>query len=255
MMLKEWVRDDHMDIVKNPDYFNAAHIYLDGIRYRAVPDGAARSQAMLIGQADVVYALIDTQLVLTGNKGFYVWGGQSTGGYFNIPNNSRGPGEGQAHPGGDAAGDRLLEGEQGPVQRGVAVGEARLRAVHQGQRRVRPGLLPEPNIDRARQLVAQYKAEGNSVDLDYLIGVPTFQPQGEFFVQALQSIGLNPKVRTMAGAEWLVAINAGTWDSAIYARSAFPSAYPYLNTFFEIGLRPVRPATSPSTTSPTSRRL
>jgi hypothetical protein len=100
-----------------------------------------------------------------------------------------------------------------------------------------PNLLPETNIDRARQLVAQYKAEGNSVDIDYLIGVPTFQPQGEFFVQVLQSIGLNPKVRTMAGAEWLVAINAGTWDSAIYARSAVPSPYPYINTFFEIGSR------------------
>ena len=237
MMLKEWVRDDHLDLVKNPDYFNAAHIYLDGIRYRAVPDGAARSQAMLIGQADVVYALIDTQLSITGNRGAYVWGGQSTGGYFNIPNNSRGPGRDK----------RIREAMQ------LAIDFSKVnKALYNGAWRSEkmdcppftkemvecvPGLIPEPNIDRARQLVAQYKAEGNSVDLDYLIGVPTFQPQGEFFVQALQNIGLNPKVRTMAGSEWLVAINAGTWDSAIYARSAVPSPYPYINTFFEIGSR------------------
>lgn len=53
-MIKEWVKGDHVTIVRNPNYWGRP-AYLDEVVYRRVPDGTARLIQAKSGQADVVY--------------------------------------------------------------------------------------------------------------------------------------------------------------------------------------------------------
>jgi len=50
--LKEYVRDDHMTWVKNPNYWRKGRPYLDGIEYKYIPDNVTAAAMMQAKQAD-----------------------------------------------------------------------------------------------------------------------------------------------------------------------------------------------------------
>ena len=59
-MFKEWVPDDHVTIVRNPDYAwpsssfqNQGTSYLDEITFRIIPDAATRVNALKTGEVDM----------------------------------------------------------------------------------------------------------------------------------------------------------------------------------------------------------
>ncbi|CAN7662078.1 ABC transporter substrate-binding protein [Caballeronia sp. LjRoot34] len=51
-ILKEWVRGDHITLVKNPNYYEAGKPYLDQVIFRIIPQAASRTQALLAGDVD-----------------------------------------------------------------------------------------------------------------------------------------------------------------------------------------------------------
>lgn len=51
-ILQEFVRDDHMTWVKNPNYWKPGEPYLDGIKVTFIPDPTTAQNIMLAGQAD-----------------------------------------------------------------------------------------------------------------------------------------------------------------------------------------------------------
>jgi ABC-type transport system substrate-binding protein len=52
-ILKEYVKDDHMTWVKNPNYWQKGKPYLDGIEIKFVPDAVVAAAMMQAGQADM----------------------------------------------------------------------------------------------------------------------------------------------------------------------------------------------------------
>lgn len=50
--LKEWVRGDHITMVRNPDYYEQGKPYLDQVIFRIIPQAASRTQALLAGDVD-----------------------------------------------------------------------------------------------------------------------------------------------------------------------------------------------------------
>ena len=52
-IFEEWVKDDHITMVKNPDYWGTP-ADIDRLTFRSVPDIAARAASFLAGEADVV---------------------------------------------------------------------------------------------------------------------------------------------------------------------------------------------------------
>lgn len=52
-ILKEWVRDDHSTMVRNPDYWDAPRPYVDEITFRPVTDEEQRLNTISAGGADV----------------------------------------------------------------------------------------------------------------------------------------------------------------------------------------------------------
>lgn len=47
---KEWRRNEFIELVRNPDYWEAGKPYLDRVIYRAIPDAAGRSAALETGE-------------------------------------------------------------------------------------------------------------------------------------------------------------------------------------------------------------
>jgi peptide/nickel transport system substrate-binding protein len=51
-MLQEWVKDDHITLVRNPDYWRGAP-YLEGLIYKVVPNETVMIQQLKTGEGDV----------------------------------------------------------------------------------------------------------------------------------------------------------------------------------------------------------
>jgi ABC-type transport system substrate-binding protein len=51
-MFEEWVRDDHITLVRNPDYWRDDVAFVDEVEFRTIPDDAARRAALLAGDVD-----------------------------------------------------------------------------------------------------------------------------------------------------------------------------------------------------------
>ncbi|SDG34283.1 ABC transporter substrate-binding protein [Pseudonocardia oroxyli] len=72
-VLKEWLRDDHMTLVKNPKYFDAPRPYLDEIVIRPIPDSQQKYNALVSGQGQIMHDSVDFQLASTAEAaGFQV---------------------------------------------------------------------------------------------------------------------------------------------------------------------------------------
>lgn len=56
-MVKEWVKGDHLTLVKNPNYWNPPQPYLDQVTYKVVPDPEVQVIQLKTGAADVLYAV------------------------------------------------------------------------------------------------------------------------------------------------------------------------------------------------------
>ncbi|MFC4855918.1 ABC transporter substrate-binding protein [Actinophytocola glycyrrhizae] len=50
-VLEEWVRDDHMTLVRNPAYYQEGRPYLDSVTFRVIADPVQRINAVTTGQA------------------------------------------------------------------------------------------------------------------------------------------------------------------------------------------------------------
>jgi peptide/nickel transport system substrate-binding protein len=73
-VLKEWVRDDHMTLVKNPKYFDAPRPYLDQLVIRPIPDTQQRYNALVSGQGQIMHDAVDFQVASAAEEaGFQVY--------------------------------------------------------------------------------------------------------------------------------------------------------------------------------------
>ena len=50
----DWVRDDHLDVKKNPNYWREGLPYLDGVTFKVIPDLSSRSSALESNTEDMI---------------------------------------------------------------------------------------------------------------------------------------------------------------------------------------------------------
>ena len=70
-VLDELVPDSHANLTKNPDFWNAEHIYLDGFVLKPTPDAAVATAGLQTGQFDIV-SLPASQVDAVESAGFPV---------------------------------------------------------------------------------------------------------------------------------------------------------------------------------------
>ncbi|WP_143030093.1 ABC transporter substrate-binding protein [Pseudonocardia oroxyli] len=91
-VLKEWVRDDHMTLVRNPKYFDAPRPYLDELVIRPIPDVAQRYNALASGQGQIEYNSQDFESIGRAQEaGYTVYTTTLSGGFAFALNAARAP--------------------------------------------------------------------------------------------------------------------------------------------------------------------
>jgi peptide/nickel transport system substrate-binding protein len=53
-LVKEWVRNDHLTLLRNPGYWRSPQPYLDQVTFKVIPDNDQRMNTFLAGDADVL---------------------------------------------------------------------------------------------------------------------------------------------------------------------------------------------------------
>ncbi|SDG38083.1 peptide/nickel transport system substrate-binding protein [Pseudonocardia oroxyli] len=90
--LKEWVRDDHMTLVRNPKYFDAPRPYLDQLVVRPIPDAGQRYNGLVSGQGQIEFNSADFEsLAQATEAGYTTYTSKLSGGIAFVLNNSRAP--------------------------------------------------------------------------------------------------------------------------------------------------------------------
>lgn len=91
-VLEDFVRDDHLTVVRNPSYFDAPRPYLDEITFRPITDGRQRWNALQTGQGDVAYNSVDFEIMAEAEEaGFGTYLTPLSGAAIFLLNNARPP--------------------------------------------------------------------------------------------------------------------------------------------------------------------
>lgn len=208
--LVEWVKDDHITLEANPDYWGGRP-KLDKVTYRPVPEAATRSAAIQTGQADIVMSVAATDVAtLRQGKGFHVDGYAGTRSIW-IQLDSRN--------------NAILKNVKVRQALNYAVDkDAIVKAVFQGQATVlqgqnltpaysgfNPSLKPYPfDPQRAKQLLAE-AGYPNGFDMD--IWTPRGNYAGDYeTVQAvagqLAAVGVRATVKVSESAKYIADLRA-----------------------------------------------
>lgn len=223
-MLESWTPGGELVLVRNPDYWDSPRPYLDGITYQIMPNAVTTAQALLSGQIQAGIAQ-DFRTLFAGvadSPDFWVNGGYTgaQGGQFVLPNASVAPGddirvrEALALAFDPAVtSDALMGGFWTPEAQ-----EAQLTCppFFPGSPLCVEGTWPEPDLDRAKQLVAEYVAEGNSPEVTFL-GLSNDPTLAEYIQQVLTSIGFDVEVDLVAGPGFTERVYSGDYQIAWYA--------------------------------------
>jgi len=62
-VFKEWVRDDHFTVTKNPKYWRKDVAYPNQITFRVIPSDQTRLASLQSGQVDVMYTIVASQIL------------------------------------------------------------------------------------------------------------------------------------------------------------------------------------------------
>lgn len=219
-IMTESVRDSYSILERNPDYAGLTQPNYETIRVQMYPDPLARAEALRAGEVDLAYSAGVATLNQLGDPaaaGLEVR--TANGASFVALNHSRGPAQ-------DVRVREAISIAFDPVR----VRDAVLGGVWDELQMVCPpfdvtapecvpGLWPEFDQERAKELISEYAAEGNSVEAT-LLATTNSQGEGEFIQQALNAIGLDITLDVLPGAEWLPRINAGEYDMSWYAFAA-----------------------------------
>ena len=62
-IFKEWVRDDHLTVTKNPNYWRKDVAFPDTITFRPIPDDQTRLASVQSGQLDLTFTQVASQIL------------------------------------------------------------------------------------------------------------------------------------------------------------------------------------------------
>jgi ABC-type transport system substrate-binding protein len=216
-VLDEWVRDDHVLLQRNPDYWDETKPAYETVELRLIPDPLARAEAVTAGEVDLAYSGGPAMLIQLGDTeplGYRVE--HSDGATFVLMNHSRGPTQ-------DIRVREAISLAFDPERVNSAVLGGLWESLEltcppftEDDPECNPGLWPEYDPERAAELIDEYVADGGSPEIS-LLGNQAIQGELEFIQQTLGDIGLEVTVNAVPGAEWLPAVNAGEFDISWYA--------------------------------------
>ena len=233
--LAAWVRDNKMELVRNPGYWQQGMPYLDGVEIRPLPDTESRYATMANGDVDAINGGFNSELVrASANPNLRVYFGPGNGGVLNYFNFTRAPFD-----------DRRMREAAVAAMDPDALGAAffsnqLIRAqslfdenspYHTQQA---TDAWPKHDVARAKQLVDQYRAAGGDPDFVYTTDRSSV-PLGEFVQASMAAVGVKVEVRYFDLAEYAGRVlQGGDFDMASQI-AAFDYPFPGISRVYTTG--------------------
>jgi peptide/nickel transport system substrate-binding protein len=235
-MLKEWVRGDHLTMVRNPNYWNAPRPYLDSITYKPVPDVQQRVNSLNAGEAQLTYANDGLTISTFVDKKWQYKTLPLNGGTGLMFNNKRAP-----------FNDASLR---------VAVGEAineddMNNVVFSGQDKIGRNMFatnspfyssatkpPEYNPADAKKLIDAYKASHGGGPITFTFDtftVSTSQALAQFVQSVLKPYGVNVNIEVGDTNATVAKVQSGNYDMTHWGLNLGAEPEPQLSLFFTGG--------------------
>jgi ABC-type transport system substrate-binding protein len=191
-VLSSWTRDSRMELTRNPDYWQEGMPYLDGLEFRPLPDTESRFASLENGDVDLIFGGYHTELLRGAeNPDLRVYYGSGHGAEWLYFNHEIAPFDDH----------RMREA----VVRGIDL-DALAATQFRGRMERASGYFgddsqyqtpeaaaawPSFDAERARQLVAEYVAEGGSATVVYkTTNAPNRVAFAEFLQAQMAAIGI-----------------------------------------------------------------
>ncbi|MFD0661760.1 ABC transporter substrate-binding protein [Thermocatellispora tengchongensis] len=229
-MFKEWVKDDHLTLVKNPQYWQRGLPHLDGIEFKIIPDGQTRADALRSDAVQLTQADPDNYRPLAADGRFVVHEG--SGGQFVFLNQS-------TEAGRDVRLRRAIQLAFDPKTANSVIfganspwdGDVDCLPWTKESPACLKGDAPAQDIAEAKRLVAEYVADGGKPRLTLTIN-DTKVKDAEYIQATLRQIGIDVTIRGLPAAEMATAQAKGDFEFGWSAVSAFASFYPRGYNYF-----------------------
>ncbi|GAA1213143.1 ABC transporter substrate-binding protein [Pseudonocardia alaniniphila] len=234
-MLSNWVRDNKMELVRNPDYWQKGMPYLDGVEIRPLPDTESRYATMANGDVDAINGGFNTELVRAfANPDLRVYFGPGNGGVLNYFNFARAPFD-------DKRMREAAVAAMDPNALGAAFFSNQLIRAESLFDETSPyhtqqatDAWPKYDVARAKQLVDEYRASGGNPDFVYTTDRSSV-PLGEFVQASMAAVGVKVEVRYFDLAEYAGRVlQGGDFDMASQI-AAFDYPFPGISRVYTTG--------------------
>ncbi|GEL24592.1 glutathione ABC transporter substrate-binding protein [Pseudonocardia sulfidoxydans NBRC 16205] len=196
-VFSSWVRDSKLTLSKNPNYWQQGLPHLDGLEFRPLPDTETRYASIENGDVDVMFGGYHTELIRgLGNPNLKVYYGSGNGAEYIYFNQQKAPFD-----------DRRM---REAVIRSIDL-NALAASQYRGQMERASGYFgddtpystqqsrdswPAFDIEKAKQLVADYKAGGGNATVQYkTTNAPNRVAFAEFLQAQLKAAGIDIQVQ------------------------------------------------------------
>lgn len=223
-MLEEWVRGDHMTLVRNPGYHGETHV--DEIVIRPITDEQQRFNTLSSGGVDAMYTLNTGTSTRAEEAGMTVVSPPLSGGTTILFNCTRPPFDDvrarqalAAVIDGKELNDALYDGK----------GEAASTLFHPGSRYYADVPNPEPDEAQAQELFDELAAEGAPVEFTLTSAAAITQDQSDWVQARLADFdNVDATVDVLDGPQAAATIQGGDFQAIHVSIPKFVDPYPSL---------------------------
>lgn len=226
-VMDEWVRDSHMSLTANPDYWDADNVALTSLRFNTIADAQTRTQALMSKALDLAPPLQGSEWVqFRDNDDFVIYLEGSLGAQSFYPNVSRGP---MADP-------EVRRAVQMGIDPKSANTVLNADAIEwDGDHDCVPfvpdtdacssGSYPDADIEEAKRIIADYAADGGDVKVRMLSTV-TQKYYHDYFELVLTELGFDVEVNAADLTQFAGQTVEGNYDVIVALRLPFVSPFP-----------------------------
>ena len=203
-MFKDWIPNERLTVVRNPNYWRSGLPYLDEITFRPIPDESARMAALRSGELDAIHTQNGQQIVALRD--------QAKKGQVRLEEYRKFPGVNiitLSNITGATADVRVrraieLATDRSELNRVAFAGAASLAEAPfgSGDVSVASGVWPKPNLERARALISEVeRSTGKPVEITFSAqATPDIIEASQIIVAMWERIGIRVKTVSVESA-------------------------------------------------------